>query len=466
MQGSKRLSFTIFVGVVVEFLNKIVPLVVLSYVQKKLGVTAFGGAQLGIAMIEMAIPLVVFGYYHFGLLELSKKPSDSAIGHLISNLSALKLIHALLVCIGLGFISLQIESYSGYFWLLMASSIALFLSGIDNVWLFIGTQKMAFVSFLIGLGRILSLVLILTFVHSERDQIRFAIFYFLANGFVSLTTSVLAYRRYKLPLPNLFSMRQIMSKAKHFALVPIMMVFIDRIDLLVVERLWGSSGAGLYAGPLRLSHSLFQILTAIANAFLSEVIAIDDRKQFSKHIQAGVWILAAVLIPIIFGIWFVSSDLLSLVFDDSYRSVSSVLGIMIAGLLFNATILVYGQQVLLLRGEERFFSFCLMGIGISIVVLSTSLSGFWGLAGIAVGMFVAKFIGASFIVKRALAYIDGFPWQSILRSLLAGIIMTFALLLIESEHLVTNIAVGASIYSVFFVVLNYNMIKTILLKMK
>jgi O-antigen/teichoic acid export membrane protein len=466
VQGSKRLSFTILVGVVVEILNKIVPLVVLSYVQKKLGVTAFGGAQFGIAIIEMAIPLVVFGYYHLGLVELSKKPSNSAIGHLISNLSALKLIHALLVGIGLAFMSLQVESYSGYFWLLIASSIALFFSGIDNVWLFIGTQKMAFVSFLIGLGRILSLVLILTFVQSEQDQIKFAIFYFLANGFVSATTAILAYRRYKLPLPDFFSMRQIISKAKHFALVPIMMVFIDRIDLIVVERLWGSAGAGLYAGPLRLSHSLFQVLTAIANAFLSEVIAINDRKKFSKHIHAGVWILAAVLVPMICGIWFVSGDLLSLIFDDSYRSVGPVLGIMIAGLLFNVTILVYGQQVLLLRGEERFFSLCLIGVVISILAMSSSLSEFWGLTGIAAGMLAAKFIGATFIVRRALAYIDGFPWRSILSSIIPGIIMTLALLLIDLDQLAAKLAAGAIIYALFFVIFNYKMIKTILHKIR
>lgn len=464
MQGSKRLSFAILVGVVVEILNKIVPLIVLSYVQKKLGVTAFGGAQFGIAIIEMAIPLVVFGYYHLGLVELSKSPSNSAIGHLISNLSALKLIHALCVAVGLGLMSMQIEAYSGYFWLLLASSFALFLSGIDNIWLFIGTQKMAFASLLIGLGRILSLVLILLFVQNENDQIKFTVFYFLANGFVSATTAILGYRYYRLPRPDLLSMRSIFFKAKHFALVPIMMVFIDRVDLLVVERLWGSSGAGLYAGPLRLTHSLFQVLTAIATAFLSEVIAISDRARYTKHIHTGIWILASVLAPMIFGIWFVSGDILSLVFDDTYLAVSDVLGIMIIGLVCNVAILVFGQQVLLLRGDQAFFSICLIVIGLSILSLSTSMSTLWGITGIASGMLMGKLFGTSLIVWRARRYIDGLPWLSILSAIIPGMLMSSCLLLMKLDHLWSNLAVGAVIYIVFFVMLNYKTIRSVLNK--
>lgn len=103
---------------------------------------------------------------------------------------------------------------------------------------------------------------------------------------------------------------------------------------------------------------------------------------------------------------------------------------------------------------------------ISILAMSSSLSEFWGLTGIAAGMLAAKFIGATFIVRRALAYIDGFPWRSILSSIIPGIIMTLALLLIDLDQLAAKLAAGAIIYALFFVIFNYKMIKTILHKIR
>ncbi len=58
----KRLSIAVLSGLIVETLNKIVPLVIMFVAQKRLGMESFGFALFGVSIIEMAVNFVNLGF--------------------------------------------------------------------------------------------------------------------------------------------------------------------------------------------------------------------------------------------------------------------------------------------------------------------------------------------------------------------------------------------------------------------
>lgn len=256
MIHKKRLTITLAASLSVEALSKIVPLLTLYFAQKRLGVTAFGFAQFGIAVIEMAIPFITFGYNNYGSVLLGQMQGQpQAIKALIGRIVCAKLLHFFLVSSALLAFVFYSPAYHEYFQLILALSFMLFLSATELLWLSIGVQKYAYVSLYSAIGKILSLVLIIFYVHSSADAILFAALVFLANAVVNLGTMGYGLMHFGMAMPQWRDIKDLFKASREFAAIAVLMIFLDRIDMFVVEYLFGDHELGFYAAASRLNHA-------------------------------------------------------------------------------------------------------------------------------------------------------------------------------------------------------------------
>lgn len=455
----RRLSITAISGVFIELLNKLVPLILIYYAQKKLGLDQFGLAMYGVAVIELFLPWITFGYNHFGSVSiaeaLNQKPANpDQAAHTISNIVCLRLIHGVVIALlvlGTYWFTPQLKEY---FYLIACLSFTFFFSAFELIWVQLARQNMVFVNIVVGLSKVVSLLLILLLVKSPEDAIMFAVLLVLSSSIINLVIAWDVHKAFKFVFPTLVELQNTFKRSYLFAVVFICLTFLERFDILVIEWLYGKSGAGLYSGPARLGHSLFQMGQAIVVAFFSEMIIIKDRKSLSKHLEEGLWGLSIFLSPILFGICFVSRELLTLIFDKQFAVVASSLNLLTFNAILSVFIYAFGLQILVVKGEIKKLVYILIIGTVSCCFLGV-LGGVYGsFIGVAAGVGLGKSFIVLMVAYFSSKHIEYFPWLALAKGLFPGLLMALFLYMLQSQKLVVNIIVGAGVYFFFLFVVN------------
>ena len=443
----KRLSVSVLLLLLVEIVNKVFPLYIIHFVQKKLGVEGFGYAHFGISIIEMAVPFIVFGYHNFGSIELGRSNEDAEkTRKLISSIFILKLFHAALVFAFLSAVFTAIPAYHPYRSLVLILSFMLFFSSIDSLWVQVGVQKVAIFSFFNGASKLISFLLIIFTISTPDDAILYAAFTLMANVLICIFTGIYSFRKFPFLKPSRQDMWEVFKASRVYAAVVILTVVLERIDLVIVEKLFGVKGVGLYSGPLRLVHSVNQLIGVVILPFFSEMVSVQDSRSLANHTRASIVVLMAILAPSVAGIWFVDQQILELIFSPEYSSVNRVLSLLLLGITCSAMSLVFGFNILMLRDAQwKVIGSLIVGGSLSIV-LAFVLGNIWGYEGVATAVVIGKATTAILTAIFALKFISYFPWQDFVKTIFAASLMAAGLHFIPSDNMLITILSGAVIY--------------------
>ncbi|RZA13125.1 MAG: hypothetical protein EOP10_30280, partial [Proteobacteria bacterium] len=194
--NNRRLSLTLLIGMLVEVINKLSPLLILHQVQDKLGLEYFGIVQAQIAHLDTLQPLVLFGYTHYVLASIAANKRDiSKQRQIFSETLILRAGHGLILLAAIFLFGYPPDSqplqFSPFFFYLVLTV----LSGVfDCSWYYLLTQKVMRFSLIGGLLRILSLVAIFVFVKDQSDGGAFIVISILPNLIMMVWSSLYAYR--------------------------------------------------------------------------------------------------------------------------------------------------------------------------------------------------------------------------------------------------------------------------------
>jgi PST family polysaccharide transporter len=455
----RRLSLTLASGITLDLANKLIPIYLLHYAQSRLGLEAFGFAQFAISLIEIMIPFVIMGYNQYGTLEVGRlRESPFKLRSLLTHLSLIKFVNAIVVS-GLFLTACYLTPrYSPYMRTVTLLSVSLLLSSIDTLWMQYGIQKVALINLFNIIGKIVSLVSIVLFVSSPEDSTAYAFLTLLAN----MTTTVLslAYSFYHYPpvKPRWDEIRRLMKSSQKYALIVMGLILFERIDMLITEHYFSTTGAGLYSGPMRINHSFMQFLHTIGAAFFAELLAVRDRKLFSRHIELATWSLMTVIAPIICGTWFVSQDILVFIFDEKFAVMDSSLWILLVSSLLHIFIVLFGTQVLLIHGQVKQV-IVYMFIGITALVLSAQLfCPSLGLPGVAVAVLIGKAVTLSLILIRLKPYLERYPVREFVQATVPALLMMVYLLALEPQGFLLTVVHGALSFAIFTAIINRRII--------
>lgn len=455
MIHKKRLSLAVSSGIAIETLNKIAPLIILHIAKKRLGLEMFGFALFGISFIEMVIPFVSYGYSHLGSLQIAEQGNSTGkISNIINNIIALRILHSIVVFAAFWLLFLVYPPYAQYQSLYLAVSFILFTQAIETIWVHVATQAVTVVNIAIGIGRFFSLFCIFFFIDSAADATLFAVLNLLSNALINVLTFLNTSSKHPWALPTWQAMKQTFKRAHIFAIVAFLMVYFERIDVMIVEKYLGLASAGLYAGPARIGHSLYQVANAIVIAFFSEMIVQSNKESLSHHLRLGIWALGVFMAPIVCGVWFVDHTVLQFIFGVEYVQVSSILGLIVTSTFLAVIIAAVGLQVLVVKQRTRaLVKSLLWGAGVG-TLLAIRMVGWWGIYGVSLGLILGKLLAIALIVRESRNFLDKFPIQEILLTFIPAGIMALLLSLLKFDQWELNIIFGALFYCIFLLAFN------------
>jgi len=444
----RRLSITVAFGLAVEILNKIVPLAAIHIAQDRIGIEGFGFAQFGISVYEVLIPFIAFGYHHFGIIEMGRNQDEPGrIKILISRIVAAKLVHAFIIFALLFSVVGSVDHYRPYWVLLLVNSFVLFFSATDLMWVLIGVQRMVWVSIITGVGRFLGLLLIYLFVKSPDDAVLYATLSLGSNALISIVSTVIGLRMFGLGGFNLSGIRSMLAKSFPYAMVLALILFYDRIDIILTEILFDLKSVGLYSGSARISLGITQIAYVIITIFFSEAVIMKDRDRLTRHLELGMWSLLGIALPAAVGSWFCNSQLLALVLGPAFSEAGSLLSLQLTASVFGLIASVLCFQVLIIRGREIFAAMILAVGLVAGTATALFLSRPLGLIGVALGMIAGKVLMALLASLASRPLIDRYPFRYSMRVILPVLMMAAVLAGAGLKGALGTIALGGLTYA-------------------
>ena len=83
-----------------EVANKIFPLIIFNYAQRKLGIDMFGYGQFGIYIIDLVLPIVSWGYNTSSSIAISdRQKAKQSFDSIITSSMLLRLMHAIVATV-------------------------------------------------------------------------------------------------------------------------------------------------------------------------------------------------------------------------------------------------------------------------------------------------------------------------------------------------------------------------------
>lgn len=440
----------------VELLNKVAPLFILYIAQKRLGLEGLSYALFGIATVDFIMPFITCGYTMYGIVHFNASDDQKS---LVNHINGIRMVHAVVAFLAVVLLCMLEPSYRPYLPLVVGLSFLFFLAAIDSIWVHIAVQKMPQVSFLIAVGKLISLSAILLLVIDKQDEVLFAMLYLSGNGFVALMTFFYVSRRFGLCLPTFKGLGHIFVKAQHFAIIVLLINFIDRLDILIAERIFGVVNSGLYTGPHRIAQSLAQVSGAIVMAFFSEIVAVKTQEEFTSHVKLGLLVLLSFFSPIVFGVFFVDQDVIGFILGEQFAAAAPLLSVQTIGIMFASLGLALGQHVLLLKQQVKLYAIALvLGIG-TLLLCSVWVSFSQNIIHMAYAMVAAKLVTCCGVIIFSKRFLGPISLGWMLKAVLPGFLMFLCLWLLKLEGFFVHVLIGGGVYGVFASVVHFREVK-------
>ena len=449
-------------GFFAEIVNKLVPLLILRFVVREIGIEGFGLAQFSYWLIDVAIAFVVFGYTSLAAVELGQNQDKPEVqARIISEVLGLKCLHAALATVCLLAFVWTVPSYTEYKTIVTSLSFILLTSALDMSFVHIGTSRMLSLSVLTILVKLLSLGSILLLVDGPNDLLPFALLYFGANGVISASNFLLNVRRFKLVWPEAAALKRRFKASLPFAVTGCLSLALDRYDVFVVEHFLGPAGSGLYGGPVRIAQALANVLGSIGLVFFAEVVATKDKESLTRHVSLAIWALFALLMPIVAGSLVTGEGIVTLLLGPDFQGNGQVLSVLLTGLIGQTLVNVFGLSVLMFHRRAVVINAILLVATAGGIPLAYALQVKYGLLGIALATMTTRLVSGTLMMLFARQYLTRLPAREVLLTAGPALAMLGTLSVAPVHGPLPTMVVGGAIYALMLAALNTGKIRTL-----
>ena len=452
-----------------EIANKVVPLVNLHLVAQRLGVEAFGLSQYALWLLDWGIILTTFGFTQVAPVMLKNATSKDEQKGINGGVITARLILATMAIIAL-VIAIEFQNQlMPYKTAVLSSLFILIASALESTWILAAKQKLALLSVISIIAKLLSVVAIYSLVRAPEDAVTFVVITCLINAVIAVASFFVAVRLVGLKLPSMEEVINSLKSAAPFALAVILFWGVDRFDLYLVEKYFGAAATGLYSAASKLIGSITPIIAATSAVFYSEMLGQSDHDSLQKLVNASLFWTVSILAPIVFFLSLFSEAALSFVFGANFTEAAGVLLTLGLGTFFFAAIFIFGFQLLALKQKWRPLVFTMVFgaiVGLSCGYIAIANQNLSAVALAAVAAKVATGVAVSLVAVRVWKLSVSALGFGILRAfiptvILATIVTVYSLVGLKFSSSVGELVLLIGLYAMIFCGLNLSEVKLV-----
>lgn len=386
--------------------NTIIPLLTTPYITRVMSKDTFGEFSLALNWIGYLQVIVEYGFTLSGSRKIATAKNREEYLTVRSSIFWGRLF-LLLVCIVL-FAALQIVFFENK--ALCICMIILFFMVISIVFqqtfFFQGISEMKNIAIINIFGRLISLVLMLSFVKNSSDLYLYCVFYAVNMIFANVCAFFIVEKKYKVKLKKVKFISTIVELKDGWSL------FLS----MAMTKIFGSIGVTILGfvstteivGAYSAIYKVPFILTLAFTAF-SQSLYPQSCKKFSESFKYGVESTKKYAIPILMFFTMIGAILVifhkfivGVAFGEAYIGFSSLLIPFVIWVVVGIINNFLGIQILVSSGHQKEYSRNFIMSAVFMIVAMLVLGFFWNAYGIAIASMCSEMLLSILLIKDIL----------------------------------------------------------------
>jgi len=451
MRGPVRNAGYLFAG---EATSRVFGFLTTAVLARRLGLDGFG--QIGFAAAVMAYGVV---FTDFGLVTVGTRSvarDSSRAQDLVGNLAPLRLLFGLGAAAATVLIALVLPKPGTVKLLLVLYAGAVVVQSVMLEWVFIGAEKLGFVSLSRVVTNCAYFALVLTLVRSPANVLLVPVAFGAATLLGALVLFVTYVPRFGLPRLrlNTVAWRELLKSAWPIGASSLLTQLHVNLGLVLLGLVATFQQTGIYNSAYRLVFFLMTIDRVFYTVFFPVVSRFlkDRPNRLAELVGTTVRMILALSVPLCVGAFVLARPILELVFTTEYTAASPVLRILVWFLPLSMFNSLAGYTLLAAGNERRFLRNTAIGVGAAVAfnLVAVPLAG---APGAALAMVAGE---ASLLVlmgRDLLAKVRPRLELRALAPLAAAAAMAVVVYLLRGMSLVGCVGFGILTYSVVLLVL-------------
>ncbi|UCG62503.1 MAG: flippase [Candidatus Zixiibacteriota bacterium] len=352
-----RVLFQNFMSLsVLQAANYLLPLIVLPYLVRVIGIEKFGLIVFAQAVIQYFNIVTDYGFHLSATREIAVNRNDPQ--KISTIFSAVMIIKSILAILCLGILVILIALFDKF-----GSEATVYLLTFGTVignllfptWFFQGMEKMKYITLLAVLGRVIYLLLLFIFVHQESDYVTVPLLNsigMIITGLVS-TFVVLSKFKVRLHMPAFGDVMQEFKDSSQYFLSRISVSIYSSFNTVILGFFTTNEAVGFYAAAEKLFIAMRSAFNPLVQALYPYMAARSNVSFFKKVFAMSVGASTVLAVAV-----FVFSDfIIQTIFGAGFELSSQLLRLFTVVVPFVMASILLGYPFLAALGREKYANF-------------------------------------------------------------------------------------------------------------
>jgi O-antigen/teichoic acid export membrane protein len=357
--------------VLLDLLNKAIPLIVFPRVVRALGPATYGRLGFAAAVAGFFGLLASPGFSTYALREAAR--NSDRVSFLVKHVLGARVVFATGAYVLLGIFTLSLAPRDGQTRLLiMLSGLAFLVGSLDTQWIFAARSRMSMVAAQGALSQLAYAGLILALVRGSSDAWIIPSATLISVGLSTLLIWLPARRQYHIPLPEIspqtWSLFLPICMVMGFA--SLMSMIYDQIDVVMLKYLRADAELGTYVASYSLMTMAMSFLPILGQVFLPLLSGtagqnLNAEKRYLRWFGNATVGLA---LPIAVGGFILAVPLTQFVFGSQYSGAGVLFRWLMLTLITGPAASYCGAQLIPNGREKKYLAAVLAGATVNVVL--------------------------------------------------------------------------------------------------
>jgi PST family polysaccharide transporter len=409
----RRLTENILSLYVLQGLNYVIPLIVLPYLVRVLGVERYGLVAFSQSFAQYFTILTDYGFNFSATRSIAKRSDETtSISRLFFSVLFIKLglmvLGAIILLLIVGIVP-RFHQNSAFF---LVAYLAVVGNTLFPVWYFQGIEKMRYISGIVGTTRLVGAAALLIFVHGPGDALLTLTIQSLALMSGGIAGLWIAFKRFHVGFawPTADDLRSTLAEGWHLFLSTAALSLYTNTNVFLVGIFAGNLEAGYFSAAEKLIRAVQGLINPIIQAIFPHMNSLALRSRslaLSFASKAFIWVSAFAMACSLF-IFLLAGRIVELGFGNSAgRSIPILRWIALLPFL-GAISSVLGVLIMITFGLDKQFSKILIFAGIFNVTLAIPFIRAYGANGAGAAVLFTEVIvvlAIIFVLRQQKIYI-------------------------------------------------------------
>lgn len=390
-QNRTLISNFFYLGIL-QTMRYLIPILVLPYVTRIIGLQHFGEIAIASTFTLILQICVNYSFEFMGARDVARNREDKeVISKIVSCILCarciLYVISFLIICL----LVLTLKVYRPLFFLIIIAISSEFFSMLVSEWFFQGTEKMAHITIINVISRVIYVILVFTLIKEENDYFLYPLCNTIGYVFAAAYSMIIIFFKQgiKFVVPKIEGIVTYLRSGVSLFINQVCLQSFNLFPNFLLGILCGASVTGIYDAAAKVStageHSV-AVLNKTFFPFLS--------RNISKHnVYAKINIVFGIIVA--FGLFLFAPIITKILFAPEFAPATSVLRILAVSVLGTSVMSAYSTNYLLLLGENKIVLKITIVIFILGCGLFACLAHYFSYIGAAVAILLIKLLLAT-----------------------------------------------------------------------